>query len=250
MDQFPSRSLVYNVKKRCSKCKKMKDIFNFAECKGYRDGHRGQCKQCLVEYKRNRPATIKIVKTEKVCTCCKRLLTIDNFHKDQRNRDGHIAQCKLCRAKTCHKRYLNKPDEINAKSLEWKRANPERGRFYTTRYKKNNPEKVKENEKRYIQSEKGKRMASLKRRARSRRGGNTTVAVIRVVEKTNIKKFGVLTCDYCKIPIGKAYHLDHKNPIIRGGKSVKINLCVACPECNLHKGTLTADEFRKRLRVV
>ncbi len=50
--------------------------------------------------------------------------------------------------------------------------------------------------------------------------------------------------------LGKTYHMDHKNPVVRGGENTKFNLCIACPECNLSKHDLTADEYRQRLRVV
>ena len=84
----------------------------------------------------------------------------------------------------------------------------------------------------------------------SNSGAYVGVDLIRQIEAANIKKYGILTCEYCKVPVGDTYHLEHKNPISRGGKSIEVNLCVACPPCNLSKGTLTAEEFRERLRVI
>lgn len=48
-------------------------------------------------------------------------------------------------------------------------------------------------------------------------------------------------CFYCDEKISKqdrkTYHLEHRVPIYRGGQSVLSNLVLACPSCNLTKGT-------------
>lgn len=41
------------------------------------------------------------------------------------------------------------------------------------------------------------------------------------------------------------FHIEHKTPVSRGGSSFPYNLCVSCPECNLAKGTMTEDEFKR-----
>lgn len=87
-------------------------------------------------------------------------------------------------------------------------------------------------------------------KANRRNAGYISNSLVRRIEQANIKKYGILTCEYCKIPVGDKYHLEHKTPISRGGRSKRVNLCIACPQCNLSKGTLTADEFRKRLKVI
>jgi 5-methylcytosine-specific restriction endonuclease McrA len=48
-------------------------------------------------------------------------------------------------------------------------------------------------------------------------------------------------CYYCDeqifYPERLSYHIDHRIPVYYGGKSEYHNLCLACPSCNLTKGT-------------
>jgi hypothetical protein len=50
-------------------------------------------------------------------------------------------------------------------------------------------------------------------------------------------------CAYCRDPLGSPYHADHMTPVVRGGTSDPGNLALACPTCNMTKGTKTAEEF-------
>lgn len=47
-------------------------------------------------------------------------------------------------------------------------------------------------------------------------------------------------CVYCEAP---AAHLDHVQPISRGGRDVLANVLPACADCNLSKGALTLAEW-------
>lgn len=54
-------------------------------------------------------------------------------------------------------------------------------------------------------------------------------------------------CFYCRAAIAGGWHLDHKTPIARGGTHERANVCVACPQCNTRKYTMTAEEFIARM---
>ncbi|WP_454333456.1 HNH endonuclease [Streptomyces glaucescens] len=47
-------------------------------------------------------------------------------------------------------------------------------------------------------------------------------------------------CCYCDAP---AEHLDHVQPISRGGRDILSNVVPACADCNLSKGALTLTEW-------
>ena len=54
-------------------------------------------------------------------------------------------------------------------------------------------------------------------------------------------------CIYC----GKkstGYHVDHKNPIAKGGSNRKSNLVIACAACNSSKGDKRLPEWLRKIR--
>lgn len=54
-------------------------------------------------------------------------------------------------------------------------------------------------------------------------------------------------CGLCGVRIrGPHFHLDHKDPRVRGGEDNRANLHVTHPLCNLRKGALTVSEFHAR----
>jgi hypothetical protein len=49
-------------------------------------------------------------------------------------------------------------------------------------------------------------------------------------------------CGYClssQLNDGQRYHFEHLIPLSAGGTTIEQNLWLACPRCNLHKGTQT-----------
>ena len=54
-----------------------------------------------------------------------------------------------------------------------------------------------------------------------------------------VKKRADGRCEYCHAPqilIGQSFHIDHILPRSLGGKTVSLNLCLACAHCNIAKG--------------
>ena len=91
-----------------------------------------------------------------------------------------------------------------------------------------------------------RKMTKANRRRRFKNAGELTIKTIQLVYEDNIKKYGTITCEYCKNPIefGKD-HLEHKIPLSRGGTNNYDNLCIACEHCNRMKYTKTVEEFLK-----
>lgn len=54
-------------------------------------------------------------------------------------------------------------------------------------------------------------------------------------------------CWYCGCKLGNTYHADHRIPIARGGSNDISNIVLACPECNLSKGSKLPHEWSDRL---
>lgn len=68
------------------------------------------------------------------------------------------------------------------------------------------------------------------------------------LRKTVIDRDGYY-CVYCDDDLhDKEIHLDHIIPEAKGGSTTLNNLQVTCRKCNTSKGTLTEEEFIRRLR--
>ena len=50
-------------------------------------------------------------------------------------------------------------------------------------------------------------------------------------------------CAYCRTMLSEKFHVDHKQPVSRGGKNDIENLQFTCPRCNIQKGAMTHEEF-------
>ena len=54
-------------------------------------------------------------------------------------------------------------------------------------------------------------------------------------------------CVCCDRPLGSNYHLDHIMPLALGGTNTDDNVQLLRAECNLRKGAMHPDEWRKNL---
>jgi len=87
------------------------------------------------------------------------------------------------------------------------------------------------------------RAAAAIRRTRKRNAGGTfTVADIKQLE---IRQH--FRCRYCACSIKHRYHIDHIQPISRGGSSDPKNLQLLCPTCNMRKSNLTPEKFAQKM---
>lgn len=73
---------------------------------------------------------------------------------------------------------------------------------------------------------------------------------VRPAVRNRIIRVNNATCVYCgrrgtfrSDADGEAWHIDHKQPISRGGSNDESNLTLACRRCNLEKHTATAEEY-------
>jgi len=55
-------------------------------------------------------------------------------------------------------------------------------------------------------------------------------------------------CYYCETEVGHKYHVDHYIPLLKGGSNDAENIVIACPACNMSKGSKMPDEFLAKLK--
>jgi hypothetical protein len=108
-----TRRTVKGIKlKRCTKCKRWKEISEFCKDSARKDGLRIYCKSCNKTYALKRYRKIKksirdylryedrhrVIRgfKEKLCSRCKQWKYYSEFHKHRRSKDGLSFQCKDC----------------------------------------------------------------------------------------------------------------------------------------------------------
>jgi hypothetical protein len=199
----------------------------------------------------------------KVCKTCGQEFPNNFDYFPARNNHGRRdtrAHCRDCYKNIKSKHRKNRdPEKIkaekrrhyrkhkatnNARSQRWYKANKKRLRRefkerydsdpevrrkyidYMIQYQKDHPDWVRAREHR--------------RRARKMKNGGSHTA--QDIKRIYSEQEG--RCFYCGITLFDDYHVDHKQPLSRGGSNGVENICCACPECNLSKSNKTIPEWQ------
>ena len=120
-------------------------------------------------------------------------------------------------------------------------ANKEAKRAYDKQYGIANSAKKVERAKVWIKSNPDKRAAilfSYDGRRRSQKAQGDSTAAIREWVKAARK-----VCYWCNSKCADDYHIDHYQPLSKGGEHRISNLVIACPTCNLRKNAKDPLEF-------
>jgi 5-methylcytosine-specific restriction endonuclease McrA len=208
--------------KRCSKCGEEKPATTefFRPRPTAKDGLRNECRVCIAEYEKEYRAT----HAEKIAK------VLSDYYQE-------------------HKEYLK---HVNR---EWALNHPEVVRVYKQNYEMRNPD----NNKRYYQENKDKVIAAQReyrknhppsplklkagkqrRRARILGGGGSFTEQDELAQYD--RQHG--KCYWCGKKVGKKYHVDHVQPLSRGGTNYPSNIVIACPTCNLSKSDKLPHEWQ------
>lgn len=226
--------------------------------------------------------------TSKTCTRCQRTLPVTDFSLDRRAKSGLQARCKECnlayrdahkehnadyfrtyhaknredRNAACKARYHAAPEkaqEYRAKNRErrndqahqWHDNHREHEAEYAKRYRVETRERRAQVWRKWYDANKGSaieraKAATLVRRARKRNsGGVYTPEDVRAQYTRQRGK-----CYWCGKKVGKQFHVDHIIPLSRGGSNWPDNLVIACPHCNLSKGSKLPHEWEQSGRLL
>lgn len=208
------------MQKTCTKCNITKDISEFNKNKNSKDGHRAACKQCMSAYRKANSEKIKKQKDE---------WTKNNIEKV---REGK-------------KKYRQENfEKISRQKKEWRQKNIDRCREQSklnhlkrkekgikSDWAKNNPDKVKEIKRNYKH----------RRREIEKTSGLSTKDFKSWVDSQE------KVCKYCSTCCKDNYHIDHMNPLSRGGLHSLDNLAIACPTCNLTKSNKPLDVWLQEI---
>lgn len=88
--------------KKCTRCKRLRDIQAFHVDRCRKDGRQPTCKECLADLQRirhaSRTARYQAPTGKKNCPRCKRCLDVSDFHVERGSIDGTSHLCKRCNA--------------------------------------------------------------------------------------------------------------------------------------------------------
>lgn len=188
------------------------------------------CKVCASlygrEYRRKNKADLKRKQTE-YRESNRELVLEQKRQSYYRNRETILA--KQAQDIERRRKYLKENAEANAKhSRDYAKRYPERVKESLRRWRERNPERD--------------RVDKQRRRARKLAAEHVRYTTADIMDMWHDQRG---CCYYCGIPVFGMYHVDHREPLSRGGADRLDNLCIACPFCNVSKKDKTEQEFKE-----
>ena len=140
------------------------------------------------------------------------------------------------------KRYsAENPEKVAEKNRRWHEGHPEKVAELQHRYYEEHREEWAERNRRYYKAHRAESLVYWRaRKARKLAAtGTHTAADIRAQYKRQRGKcfWGRKVNPECDVSLENGFHADHVVPLIKGGSNGMENLVLACPSCNLRKGT-------------
>lgn len=195
----------------------------------------------------NQPSGVRLPDTNysRLCSGCKTELPADRKshyckpcvaqkQAEYRERNPEKAKASTAKWKAKNKAHLK------AEWAEWYKANKRQKLADGREWRKNNPDRVRElSQIRAKENPDLMRQYWRNRRARKlNAGGSHTASDI-----LDLLKSQKSTCTVCRKSLQNIYHVDHIQPLAKGGSNDKTNLQILCPPCNLSKNARDPLEF-------
>jgi 5-methylcytosine-specific restriction endonuclease McrA len=122
----------------------------------------------------------------------------------------------------------------------WRQRNPEKSRQQAKEWRELNPEWSRQNARRWREENPAKaRAADANNRARRKaiEGSHSASDIQRLFAQQRG------ACAYCKASVRGGFHVDHIQPISKGGSNWPRNLQILCAKCNLTKKAKDPIDF-------
>lgn len=228
--------------KVCCACHERKSLAEYSPDKRAALGVQSRCRPCCREAKQG------AYWADPDAARAKRRAYYVN-HKDVVLASNATSRAKHATAIQERKRlaYLRERDspEYKAKIRSYTATNKMRKREYDREYRRKNSEHLN-SIKAVWRAENSQLMRSVRlsykaRRRQQEEGGDSSAAIC-AWEKGSPK-----ICHWCGCKCADRYHLDHYQPLAKGGVHACSNLVIACPTCNLRKNAKDPFEFANQM---
>lgn len=150
----------------------------------------------------------------KTCVRCKQTRPFTEFFNDVRSKDGKRSRCHICLSIDTSKYRQEKPEIYSAAARRRRKNDPEKHRLIG-------------------------RIAASKRRSIIK----GSIEHFRKVDIDILRKKLGFRCKWCNRKILK-FHIDHIIPLSKGGTNGPSNITIACPSCNVRKGSMLPTEWQ------
>ena len=165
---------------------------------------------------------------------------------------GHIAErrvsnreCVECMKITSKKRYPKNKDKMNAKAREKYKENREYHLKKSKRWREENPDRKKKNAAMWEEKNKHKRKMYKQRRRAAEANAEGEFHSDDILKIFDMQRG---RCGICsKKRKLKEMHVDHIEPLSRGGSNWPKNLQMLCKKCNLSKSSKDQIDFMREL---
>lgn len=226
--------------KQCGRCKEIKGVDAFSKNKSCNDGLSSYCRCCKKISDRayrdtHKEEFIKRNKLYKITN--KERISLLNKSYREANQEKISKQRKGYRE-------ANK-DKIAIAKKEWHNANKERLSIKKKEYHQNNRDSIIKKAKEWASANPEKvkllkRVAGGKRVKRIKELSDGTVTAESIL-KIQVER---LLCPYCGKGLNQSNtHMDHMNPISKGGLHSIKNLIMCCDTCNTTKNATLFDDW-------
>ncbi|NMZ77494.1 hypothetical protein HBO32_30830 [Pseudomonas nitroreducens] len=225
--------------KVCTACRMAKSKSDFYADSRASDGLQPQCSRCQQDRAKAKKEADPVAAKKK-----RREYYSENksafARRAKKFRETHQDYLKA--SKKAYYEMIKQDPEWQSRQKALRDLNKDSKRKYDKEYRaKADPKALLERANRWRKENPEKRSAIIKaysaRRRSNCRDGDPTAAI--AAWESSARK----VCYWCSKPCGDNYHVDHYQPLARGGKHVISNLVIACPNCNHRKNAKDPYEF-------
>ena len=184
----------------------------------------------------------------KTCTKCDEAKELTAFGARKTSRDGLYPWCRACCVVST--RAHQSGPEWRAKKAEYDRERvarlkPVLAEQASVRYERNRSDKLAAAKRWANENRDARRVISMnyKSRRRAQEEGGISTSELKAWINLQDKR-----CLWCSADCADAFHVDHVEPLSRGGKHEASNLAISCPTCNLRKQAMPPERWIEKLR--